>query len=53
MIKFNKEFFKYFSLLGSLGFTIVGNILIFILIYKYIISKYILDSPIQIGRAHV
>lgn len=46
MLKFDKDFFKYFALLGNLGFTIIGNILMAILIYKYVIAKYIYDSPI-------
>lgn len=46
MLKFDREFFKYFSLLGTLGFIIIGNILVSLAIYKYIIAKYIYESPI-------
>ncbi len=40
---FNKDFIHYFSLLGFLGFVIVGNIGAFIFIYK-LIEKYFLKS---------
>lgn len=40
---FNKDFFHYFSLLGFLGFLIVGNIGIFLFIYK-VIEKYFFKS---------
>ena len=46
MLKFNKDFFKYLSLLGTLGFIIIGNILVFVAIYKYIIAKYICENPV-------
>ncbi|WP_366944119.1 AtpZ/AtpI family protein [Fusobacterium sp.] len=46
MLKFDREFFKYFSLLGTLGFIIIGNILVSLVIYKYIIARYIYESPI-------
>ncbi|WP_366143851.1 AtpZ/AtpI family protein [Fusobacterium sp.] len=46
MLKFDREFFKYFSLLGTLGFIIIGNILVSLAIYKYIIARYIYESPI-------
>lgn len=39
MLIFNKDFFRYFSLLGYLGFLMVGNIGVFIFIYK-VIEKY-------------
>ena len=45
-MKFDKDFFKYFALLGNLGFIIVGNILVSIIIYKYVVAKYICDNPI-------
>ena len=28
MLKFDRDFFKYLSLLGTLGFIIMGNILV-------------------------
>lgn len=45
MLKFNKEFFRYFALLGTLGFTIMGNILISLLIYK-LIEKFLFKSQL-------
>ena len=46
MLKFDKDFFKYMSLLGTLGLTIVGNILVSLVLYKYIIAKYVYKSDI-------
>lgn len=46
MLKFDKDFFKYLSLLGTLGFIIMGNILVSLAIYKYVIAKYIYESPV-------
>lgn len=46
MLKFDRDFFKYLSLLGTLGFIIIGNVLICLAIYKYIIAKYIYESPL-------
>lgn len=40
---FNKEFMHYFSLLGFLGFVIVGNIGVFIFLYK-LIERYFFKS---------
>lgn len=45
MLKFNKDFFKYFALLGTLGFIIIGNILAFIGIY-FLIQKYFFKSDV-------
>lgn len=39
MLIFNKDFVKYFSLLGYLGFIMVFNIGIFVFLYK-VIEKY-------------
>jgi len=38
-MKYNKDFFYYFSLLGQLGLVFIMNILIFIYAYK-IYQKY-------------
>lgn len=46
MLKFDKDFFKYMSLLGTLGLTIVGNVLVSLVLYKYIIAKYVYKSDI-------
>lgn len=46
MLKFNKDFFKYLSLLGTLGFIIIGNMLVSLALYKYVIAKYICESPV-------
>lgn len=46
MLKFDKDFFKYLSLLGTLGFIIMGNILVSLAIYRYVIAKYIYESPV-------
>lgn len=46
MLKFDKDFFKYLSLLGTLGFIIMGNILVSLAIYRYIIAKYIYESTV-------
>lgn len=46
MLKFDKDFFKYLSLLGTLGFIIMGNILVSLALYRYIIAKYIYESPV-------
>lgn len=46
MLKFDRDFFKYLSLLGTLGFIIIGNMLVSLAIYKYIIARYIYESPI-------
>lgn len=46
MLKFNKDFFKYLSLLGTLGFIIIGNMLVSLALYKYVIAKYIYESPV-------
>ena len=43
MLKFNKDFFKYFELLGTLGFTIIGNILVALGFYK-LIEKFLFES---------
>lgn len=45
MLKFNKDFFKYFALLGNLGFTIMGNILVSLGIYK-LIEKFLFKSQL-------
>lgn len=45
MLKFNKDFFKYFELLGTLGFTIMGNILVALGIYK-LIEKFLFKSDL-------
>lgn len=45
MLKFNKDFFKYFALLGTLGFTIIGNILVSLGIYK-LIEKFLFKSQL-------
>ena len=45
MLKFDRDLFKYLSLLGTLGFIIMGNILVSLL-YKYVIARYIYDSPV-------
>jgi F0F1-type ATP synthase assembly protein I len=34
-MKFNNDFFYYFSLLGQLGFIFIANILLFIYLYKF------------------
>ena len=46
MLKFDRDFFKYLSLLGTLGFIIMGNILVSLALYKYVIARYIYDSPV-------
>lgn len=45
MIKFDKRYFKYFSLLGTLGFIMISNIFIMIFIYK-LIEKFIIKSDL-------
>ncbi|MGL5000146.1 MAG: AtpZ/AtpI family protein [Cetobacterium sp.] len=45
MIFLDKNFIRYFSLLGYLGFLIVGNIGVFIFIYK-LIEKYFFKSTL-------
>lgn len=45
MLKFNKEFFKYFELLGTIGFTIMGNILMALGIYK-LIERFLFKSQL-------
>ena len=45
MLKFDRDFFKYLSLLGTLGFIIIGNMLVSLAVYKYIIARYIYESP--------
>ncbi|WP_366938431.1 AtpZ/AtpI family protein [uncultured Cetobacterium sp.] len=46
MIFFNKDFIHYFSLLGFLGFLIVGNIGIFIFLYKLIERYFFKSTPL-------
>ncbi len=46
MLKFDRDFFKYLSLLGTLGFIIMGNILVSLALYKYVIARYIYDNPV-------
>ena len=46
MLKFDRDFFKYLSLLGTLGFIIMGNILVSLAIYRYIIARYVYESPV-------
>ena len=46
MLKFDRAFFKYLSLLGTLGFIIMGNILVSLALYKYVIARYIYDNPV-------
>ena len=46
MLKFDRDFFKYLSLLGTLGFIIMGNILVSLALYKYVIARYIYDSSV-------
>lgn len=46
MLKFDRDFFKYLSLLGTLGFIIMGNVLVSLAFYRYVIAKYIFESPI-------
>lgn len=46
MLKFDRDFFKYLSLLGTLGFIIMENILVSLVLYKYVIARYIYDSPV-------
>ncbi|NME36434.1 MULTISPECIES: AtpZ/AtpI family protein [Fusobacterium] len=43
MLKFNKDFFRYFALLGTLGFVIIGNILVSLSIY-FLIQKIFFES---------
>ncbi|MCI6151735.1 AtpZ/AtpI family protein [Fusobacterium perfoetens] len=43
MLKFNKDFFRYFALLGTLGFVIIGNILVSLSIY-FLIQKFFFES---------
>lgn len=43
MLKFNKDFFRYFALLGTLGFIIIGNILVSLSIY-FLIQKFFFES---------
>ena len=45
MLFFNKDFIHYFSLLGFLGVVIIGNIGVFIFIYK-MIEKYFFKSTV-------
>lgn len=48
MIFFNKDFIYYFSLLTSLGLLIIGNIGIFILVYKLIELYFFKSTPLFI-----
>ncbi|MGL5088370.1 MAG: AtpZ/AtpI family protein [Cetobacterium sp.] len=48
MMFFNKDFMHSFSLLGSLGFLMVGNIGVFVLIYKLIERFFFKSTPLFI-----
>lgn len=43
MIKLNKEIFKYFNLLGTIGLVIISNIIFAVIFYK-VIEKFFIKS---------
>ncbi len=45
-MKKNNSIFYYFSLIGQLGLLMIVNMLLFVFLYKFLISKYIIENAL-------